>query len=197
MGALGSPFLFWDGRKDSLWSQALGPLEDALEHGSNRHSFLLDPLASALFTIDQRQHTKDAATALADGVHGAQRGFAGRDHVFDDHDLHARLEAAFDEPARAVSFGLLAHGERIECAAVERGGVGNGVGNRIRAEREATERFGLPAQVVEQPQPDPADQRLPLSRHGGEPRIDVVGRALAAGQDELAETHGALQQQGA
>lgn len=36
MGATGSPFLFWDGRKDSLWSQALGPLEDAREQGSNR-----------------------------------------------------------------------------------------------------------------------------------------------------------------
>ncbi|MEO6186638.1 MAG: cytochrome c peroxidase [Steroidobacteraceae bacterium] len=36
MGAAHSPFLFWDGRKDSLWSQALGPLEDGLEHGSNR-----------------------------------------------------------------------------------------------------------------------------------------------------------------
>lgn len=31
-----SPWFFWDGRKDSLWSQALGPLEDAVEHGSNR-----------------------------------------------------------------------------------------------------------------------------------------------------------------
>lgn len=31
-----SPFLFWDGRKDSLWSQALGPLEDPIEHGGNR-----------------------------------------------------------------------------------------------------------------------------------------------------------------
>lgn len=30
------PWLFWDGRKDSLWSQALGPLEDAAEHGANR-----------------------------------------------------------------------------------------------------------------------------------------------------------------
>ncbi len=30
------PWLFWDGRKDSLWSQALGPLEDAREHGTNR-----------------------------------------------------------------------------------------------------------------------------------------------------------------
>mgnify|MGYP001222473696 CR=1 FL=1 len=31
-----SPWLFWDGRKDSLWSQALGPLEDPAEHGANR-----------------------------------------------------------------------------------------------------------------------------------------------------------------
>lgn len=29
-------WLFWDGRKDSLWSQALGPLEDGAEHGANR-----------------------------------------------------------------------------------------------------------------------------------------------------------------
>jgi cytochrome c peroxidase len=36
MGAAHAPFLFWDGRKDSLWSQALGPLEDAAEHGANR-----------------------------------------------------------------------------------------------------------------------------------------------------------------
>lgn len=31
-----SPWLTWDGGKDSLWSQALGPLEDPAEHGSNR-----------------------------------------------------------------------------------------------------------------------------------------------------------------
>ena len=36
MGAAHSPFLFWDGRKDSAWSQALGPFEDAAEHGANR-----------------------------------------------------------------------------------------------------------------------------------------------------------------
>ena len=36
MDASRSPFLFWDGRKDSTWSQALGPLEDAAEHGANR-----------------------------------------------------------------------------------------------------------------------------------------------------------------
>ncbi|MDB5931382.1 MAG: Di-hem cytochrome c peroxidase [Polaromonas sp.] len=36
MGAAHSPFLFWDGRKDSAWFQALGPFEDAAEHGGNR-----------------------------------------------------------------------------------------------------------------------------------------------------------------
>jgi cytochrome c peroxidase len=30
------PFLFWDGRKDSQWSQALGPLENPMEHGADR-----------------------------------------------------------------------------------------------------------------------------------------------------------------
>ncbi len=36
VGAGHATWLFWDGRKDSLWAQALGPLEDALEHGTNR-----------------------------------------------------------------------------------------------------------------------------------------------------------------
>ena len=36
VGAGHSNWLFWDGRKDSLWAQALGPLEDAVEHATNR-----------------------------------------------------------------------------------------------------------------------------------------------------------------
>ena len=34
-----SPFLFWDGRKDSQWAQALGPLESSVEHGGNRAQY--------------------------------------------------------------------------------------------------------------------------------------------------------------
>ena len=30
------PFFFWDGRKDSQWSQALGPMENPVEHGADR-----------------------------------------------------------------------------------------------------------------------------------------------------------------
>jgi cytochrome c peroxidase len=31
-----SPWLYWDGRRDSQWAQALSPLEDPREHGSDR-----------------------------------------------------------------------------------------------------------------------------------------------------------------
>ncbi|WP_185234781.1 cytochrome-c peroxidase [Teredinibacter franksiae] len=36
IGASSSQWFFWDGRKDSLWSQALEPLENHTEHGTNR-----------------------------------------------------------------------------------------------------------------------------------------------------------------
>jgi len=36
VGAAWSPWFYWDGRKDSQWAQALSPLEDPVEHGSNR-----------------------------------------------------------------------------------------------------------------------------------------------------------------
>src|SRR6187397_1725843 len=38
-GMARSPFLFWDGRKDSLWAQALGPLENPVEHGGTRAQY--------------------------------------------------------------------------------------------------------------------------------------------------------------
>ncbi|HEX7235703.1 MAG TPA: cytochrome c peroxidase [Gammaproteobacteria bacterium] len=38
-GTAHGPFFFWDGRKDSLWSQALGPLESPVEHGGTRAQY--------------------------------------------------------------------------------------------------------------------------------------------------------------
>jgi cytochrome c peroxidase len=38
-GTARSPFLFWDGRKDSQWAQALGPLESPVEHGGSRAQY--------------------------------------------------------------------------------------------------------------------------------------------------------------
>jgi cytochrome c peroxidase len=39
VGAAYAPWLFWDGRKDSLWAQALGPLEEPAEHGGDRWQY--------------------------------------------------------------------------------------------------------------------------------------------------------------
>jgi len=36
VGSVYSPWLYWDGRRDSQWAQALSPLEDPNEHGSSR-----------------------------------------------------------------------------------------------------------------------------------------------------------------
>ena len=36
VGVAYSPWQFWDGRSDSLWAQALAPLEDPREHGHSR-----------------------------------------------------------------------------------------------------------------------------------------------------------------
>jgi cytochrome c peroxidase len=38
-GSAYSPWLYWDGRKDSLWAQALTPLEHPREHGGHRDDF--------------------------------------------------------------------------------------------------------------------------------------------------------------
>jgi cytochrome c peroxidase len=39
VGAGYSQWLFWDGRADSLWAQALGPLENPLEHAGTRTQY--------------------------------------------------------------------------------------------------------------------------------------------------------------
>jgi cytochrome c peroxidase len=36
IGAAHQVWFFWDGRKDSLWSQAIGPIESSVEHGFTR-----------------------------------------------------------------------------------------------------------------------------------------------------------------
>src|SRR5271169_3319816 len=36
LGVAYNSWFFWDGRKDSLWSQALGPIESSVEHGFTR-----------------------------------------------------------------------------------------------------------------------------------------------------------------
>jgi cytochrome c peroxidase len=46
IGTAYSPWQFWDGRKDSQWAQALGPMESPVEHGGTRaqYAHLIDEL---------------------------------------------------------------------------------------------------------------------------------------------------------
>jgi len=40
VGTAYSSWFFWDGRRDSQWSQALAPMESAVEHGGNRTQYV-------------------------------------------------------------------------------------------------------------------------------------------------------------
>lgn len=69
-GMAHSPFLFWDGRKDSLWAQALGPLESSVEHGGSREQYAQLIAAhyrteyEAIFGAIPARSTRDEATTV-------------------------------------------------------------------------------------------------------------------------------------
>ena len=69
-GMAHSPFLFWDGRKDSLWAQALGPLESQVEHGGSREQYAqviaahYRPDYEAIFGAMPAISTRDEATPV-------------------------------------------------------------------------------------------------------------------------------------
>jgi cytochrome c peroxidase len=69
-GMAHSPFLFWDGRKDSMWAQALGPLESPVEHGGRREQYAeviavhYRPDYEAIFGMMPALATRDEATAV-------------------------------------------------------------------------------------------------------------------------------------
>lgn len=66
VGAGYSTWLFWDGRKDSLWAQALGPLEDAVEHGGNRTRY-------AQLMASNYRKGYEAASGAMPGLEGLPR----------------------------------------------------------------------------------------------------------------------------
>ena len=81
VGSAYSPWLFWDGRKDSQWAQALGPMEDAREHGGNRgmYAHLVDEhyrgqyeaIFGPLPALDDRSRFPDQAGPVDDPIASA------------------------------------------------------------------------------------------------------------------------------
>ncbi len=103
-GAAHSTWLFWDGRADSLWAQALGPLEDAREHGGDR--------AALGRTVTQAYGNDYAAVFGATDDHDQNRVFANIGKALDAYirtlDHH---ETRFDRFAEAVVAGRRPEGD--------------------------------------------------------------------------------------
>ena len=67
VGASFSPWQYWDGRKDSLWSQALAPIEHPMEMGSDRVGVVkrfLVKYSSDYFSIVERMDVDDELIQL-------------------------------------------------------------------------------------------------------------------------------------
>jgi cytochrome c peroxidase len=100
-----SPFLFWDGRKDSLWAQALGPLESPVEHGGSREQYAQVVAAhhredyEAIFGPLPALSTRDDATLVfvnaGKAIAAFERTIAPAPSRFD------RYVDAFDDRGRA------------------------------------------------------------------------------------------------
>lgn len=85
-GTAYGPWFFWDGRKDSQWSQALGPLENPVEHGTDRLSvarFVADRYGEryeAIFgPLPDLSGLPEAASPL--GTRAQQKAWAGLDEA--------------------------------------------------------------------------------------------------------------------
>ena len=74
VGSAYSPWQYWDGRRDSLWSQALTPLETPVEQGSDRSRIV------ALIAADSADRSRYEALfgplPASDDAQGIDRAFA-------------------------------------------------------------------------------------------------------------------------
>ena len=131
VGTAYSPWLYWDGRKDSQWAQALAPLEDPNEHGSSR----LHVLSIIASVSDYRQTYQELFGAAPDLMvqEEVDRAFA---NIGKSIAAYERLllpgEARFDQYVEHVLDG----GPRVGLVGVEQGVVerdaeplGLGLGN--------------------------------------------------------------------
>jgi cytochrome c peroxidase len=110
IGTAHSPWLFWDGRKDSQWAQALAPMESAVEHGGTRAQY------AHVVAVNYR--------AEYEAVFGALPDFSDRSRFpetagpVEDQDARAAWEGMTPADRRAVTQVYVNMGKSI--AAYER-----------------------------------------------------------------------------
>lgn len=99
-----SPWLYWDGRRDSQWSQALSPLEDENEHATNRRHVLEVVLADPNYSASYKSlfgELPDVSSAAA-----IDRAFANIGKAFAAYErLLQFAPAPFDEYVSALLAG--------------------------------------------------------------------------------------------
>jgi cytochrome c peroxidase len=99
VGAAWQTWLFWDGRKDSLWSQALGPIANPREQG-------LDRRAVARVVAE---HYRGRYEAVFGPVRGVDRVFANVGKAIEAYERTLRLAPArFDEYVAGTTGALSA-----------------------------------------------------------------------------------------
>jgi len=106
VGTAYSPWLYWDGRRDSQWSQALSPLEDPAEHGSNRKDILGVLAADEAYAATYAElfgPLPDVATADADEIDHAFANVGKSLAAFERTLLPTK--AGFDDYVAAVVAG--------------------------------------------------------------------------------------------
>jgi cytochrome c peroxidase len=91
VGTAYSPWLFWDGRKDSQWAQALAPMEDAAEHGGNRGLY---------------------AHLVAEHYRGEYEAIFGRLPDLDDRSRFPERAGPVDDPVARASWEAMAPADR-------------------------------------------------------------------------------------
>ena len=110
IGTAYSPWLFWDGRKDSQWAQALAPMESAVEHGGTRTQY------AHLMGENYRAEYEAVFGALPDLSDGAR--FPDAAGPVEDEAARAAWEAMAPEDRQAVTQVYVNMGKSI--AAYER-----------------------------------------------------------------------------
>lgn len=122
IGTAYNTWFFWDGRKDSQWSQALSPLETAVEHGGTRgqyaHILAEDPdyraayeaLFGPLPDISDRGRFPDAAGPVDDAA--AAAAWAGMAPA--DQDVINRIFANMGKAIAAYERKLLPGPSRFD-----------------------------------------------------------------------------------
>src|SRR5262245_34309256 len=140
--------------------------------------------------IDDCHDLHHFAAEFTDAVDCLQGAAAGRDYVIHDHDLHARLDRAFDESLRPVPFRLSADEKPEQLSAAPPGGREHAADDRVGADRHAADRLEVEAlQEVEQPF---ADELQAFGMQRNLLAVEVIAGLLPRSESEFAEFEGPL-----